>query len=1236
MNLDFTSHVGMRRILKWFALGVATLVVVLIALLLSLPLLLDSELVKSAALQHLSRATGGQWQVARFELRWLPLPTISVEGASFDIPGSAQGKVESLTLTTALLPLLRGDIRLSHVALVAPDVTVTVAPTPASAAPSGTFTVSDLRAALVSIVRLKAVDLDSLEFDIERGRFVLAMPGQASLTLSGIKAHAANRSGRLELQLSTGSDVAQHIDLDAKLDAERFQGGIQLDVKGIDLATLLAVAGAQGTGLQSLISLRARITADSSPALKGTFDASADQLAIDSDAGKLALQGVALDGEAVWTDAGLQLIGHDVHTTAPAVQTTAVLTFSPDWNQQHLQVKMARAGLDTVKQLTLPWTTGTPQVTQYAQMITAGELSGVEAALQLDRIDQWKKAIEVRGTLSGAAMTLKRPELPIRDLSANLALVQGELHAQDVKAVSGNTSIRDGRIDLDFTTTQTALIASAQWQADLAQALAFTRRELAPSRRAKLDALRELTGEARGSVALDGTFDRLQVHVQADALRAQASLAQLPWPLTVTGAKVRFDANEVDVQGLAGKLGDSAFTQCNGRITLAGASQLRISGCQADLALVELFGWASKRFELPAAVKDLHLLAGRALVQVRTLAGAMGTPARWTGDLSVTPRAVRLTHPQLPDELRLDGGSIRGDLRAVSAQGIRTEVLDAALQLSGSVSGLDKGAPRVEVDGTGPIGEKILAWSWDRAGLRDTIAAVLPFEARRLSLKWPAEKGFETAGELMFAGKTAVSFDALVQARATEVRRVSVRDELSNVQMTLRRRKGVLEGSFSGTLSGASLDRIVQARQSPQTRVSGDLKYRVPIKRPRDFSANGTLQINQLSALGWSVVPVDTTIKSADLTATGRNVQLTTSFTAKETSFDVSGSVRGTDRRYVLDLDVRSDRVDLNHLLPPRDQGVKGPDAKDHPEAQPQSWDLPVEGRVRLALQSLRYARYRVAPLFAAIDIAPEQVNASIREARMCGIGVTGGGRAQPASMSLDLVLQARQIDTEPTLLCLTRERTALSGRLDADAHVTANAPYRELPQRLQGPFHLVARDGRVDRMTGLAQVLNLVNASELLRGRNLGLREAGFAYDKFVMKGTVAGPLVQFDEVVLDAQPFDLVAHGSINWIAQTVDMNVAIAPLQVLNIVVKFMPFLGYVLGGGVYAVPVGVRGPLANPEIIPVAPTAVAGSIFGMLQRTLQTPFNLRQALIPPIMQTNTAAGTPAAPPTPGANQ
>ena len=112
-------------------------------------------------------------------------------------------------------------------------------------------------------------------------------------------------------------------------------------------------------------------------------------------------------------------------------------------------------------------------------MITAGQLSGLEATLQLDQIEQWQSAIEVRGVVAGVAMALTQPALSVRDLGATLVLAQGKLTAEHVEASTGKSAVHNGRIELNFAPAQIGVAATAQWQADLAEALAITKRQLA-------------------------------------------------------------------------------------------------------------------------------------------------------------------------------------------------------------------------------------------------------------------------------------------------------------------------------------------------------------------------------------------------------------------------------------------------------------------------------------------------------------------------------------------------------------------------------------------------------------------------------------------------------------------------------------------------------------------------------------------------------------------------------------
>ncbi len=318
-----------------------------------------------------------------------------------------------------------------------------------------------------------------------------------------------------------------------------------------------------------------------------------------------------------------------------------------------------------------------------------------------------------------------------------------------------------------------AIDATAQWQADLSQVLALVKRQLAPRDRAKLDTLRALAGDARGSLSLNGTFEQLHILAEADSLRAQASLEQLPWPIQVTGARVRFDGGELVVQGLAGTVGEQQLRPVRG----AAHARCRV---QAPGEQLQRRSCARRAVRLGVeAVRAARCCEGAARAR-RARAGPGTHDRREPGAAGqVVGRHQRDAQGAAPGSSAGAGragtgrGSIRGDPGALTIQRVKAEVLDTTLQVSGSVSGLRDGKPSLDVQAAGPVGEKILAWAWHRAGVEHSAARIAPFEARPVALRWPVtDGGFETRGDLMFAGKTTVGFDALIQPAKLDLRKL--------------------------------------------------------------------------------------------------------------------------------------------------------------------------------------------------------------------------------------------------------------------------------------------------------------------------------------------------------------------------------------------------------------------------------------------------------------------------------
>jgi hypothetical protein len=63
----------------------------------------------------------------------------------------------------------------------------------------------------------------------------------------------------------------------------------------------------------------------------------------------------------------------------------------------------------------------------------------------------------------------------------------------------------------------------------------------------------------------------------------------------------------------------------------------------------------------------------------------------------------------------------------------------------------------------------------------------------------------------------------------------------------------------------------------------------------------------------------------------------------------------------------------------------------------------------------------------------------------------------------------------------------------------------------------------------------------------------------------------------------------------------------------VVRGIPIVGYVIGGTLTSIPVGVSGDIRHPVVVPLGPGAVTKELLGVFQRTVTLPGKLAE---PPV--------------------
>jgi hypothetical protein len=85
------------------------------------------------------------------------------------------------------------------------------------------------------------------------------------------------------------------------------------------------------------------------------------------------------------------------------------------------------------------------------------------------------------------------------------------------------------------------------------------------------------------------------------------------------------------------------------------------------------------------------------------------------------------------------------------------------------------------------------------------------------------------------------------------------------------------------------------------------------------------------------------------------------------------------------------------------------------------------------------------------------------------------------------------------------------------------------------------------------------------------------------------------------------------VDLIRRTIDGRLLVAPFRTMDRIVSFIPVVRTVMGGNLVSVPIQVTGPLDDPKLSPLAPSAVGKSLVDMMTRTFRMPVQIFDPLI-----------------------
>ncbi|MGD9343662.1 MAG: AsmA-like C-terminal domain-containing protein, partial [Desulfuromonadales bacterium] len=264
--------------------------------------------------------------------------------------------------------------------------------------------------------------------------------------------------------------------------------------------------------------------------------------------------------------------------------------------------------------------------------------------------------------------------------------------------------------------------------------------------------------------------------------------------------------------------------------------------------------------------------------------------------------------------------------------------------------------------------------------------------------------------------------------------------------------------------------------------------------------------------------------------------------------------------------------------------------------------------QVEVDLSTLSWRNLTMDPVKATLDFSGDTPRVRVAKANLCGLNAPGVWTIDGKSLALDVTLDGKALDVTTLSSCVDWEQVTMTGTLDLSGQITGQGQVDELIKALQGPLQANFANGKIQQGKILARTLEVLNVTEIVKGRLPNLSSEDFAYKEIMLQGKFDRGKLLISKIEMDGETLDVLGEGEIDLVEQTVNIELLAAPLQTVDTVVKSIPGVNYLLAGSLVAIPVSIKGPLDDPQVRVLSASSIGSSLLRLGERTIKAPLKL----------------------------
>ncbi len=1185
-------------------------ILLLIVLYFSAPAFINSEIVKKKVNAYFFQKTGGSITFQESVIHLFPVPHIDFRQLRITVPQKADGLIQSLDIYPAVWPLLRGDVQFSRISIASPSFTVALSDDMEKTS------LEEVEAKIRAVAHDLTTTAPNSFVTIDRGKLDLTKENRVAFSFDTIQSVITTSGKSLKISLTCTSNLWDTLSLNASLNADDLKSTGSLQMMHLRphavFAQLNPKAGQhirdgdadiavsfQALGLQQL---------------QAKIESSFPYLIISRNGKQVTMKDLAIRGDIALKPEKVSVLLSELKIGDPDLDISGEYTLDRTSGIGKLNVEGKVIDINSIRKSVLSIGGNIPVIKTIFDIVRGGTIpslkfsSGGKSFSDLGKLENMR----ITGKIQKGDISIPSKDLSFHNVTGDVVIAKGILEGKNIEASIENQRGSKGNVRVGLKGRGAPFHLDMWVKADARQLPALLKQKHLITNQAvlrEMDRLSDMHGSIQGKLILGDRLDSIHALIDVSQIDLATRYEPLPFPLVITGGQVFFDEKSIETTKLSGNLGNSSFNSLTAKITLDDKAAFEINYGRMTIAADEIYPWITSFETMKPILKNLPSMKGVVGISSLNLKGPLYQPKEWMYLVNGELNKFTLDAAFFPGKVEEASGKFRITHDELSLKDVRTSMIDSSFTVSGTIRDFPDNIRKLNLSLQGEMGPKVTQWISSLIQLPPDISVRAPLSIQASNLAWEKDTKTKFDGMLVFGRETQVSLKLTKTPDELSVNQISIKDRETDVAANLKLRKDSLDFGFRGALTSDTFNAIFAQNKFSGSSLHGDVSAHVILSDPMQSVAEGVIAGENIPVPWKYAIPL--VIQKINLDAQGKSVKVDSAqLSIGDQQFSGKGTIDTSQALFSVDLDVSSDGIDWEAM----GKMIKGTKKAEDSTKTGSLENFPLKGTLRIQSDFFKYRQFRWEPFQVDVALDGKTIHIRSKRAALCGISTTGDIDITPEGAEIDIALSAKNLELEPTILCISDKKVDITGRFEMKADIKAKGKLDTIAKSLNGSFTISAKKGNIFNSRSLDKTLDLVNKTETVKGKLPDLDKTKIEYRLFTAKGTIKGHMLEIEESMLDASDFGIVAQGKVDLNSQTLDLNALVAPLNKGQRIVGKIPILGKLLGGNLVSVPVKIEGNLSDPQVNFLSPSAIGSAFFGVVQRMVTLPIIIVEPILP----------------------